>query len=190
MTEDTYQQTNQQLRSHLPSLLLLKARRWWHKLRGVHLGQGALLFSGAQLLRYPARIEIGANAVVKSGAHLCPCNGNAKVSIGERTTIGFHTYIYASSTIDIGADCMIAPFVYIVDSNHGIRAGTPMNRQPDDSRPIRIGNDVWIGAHAVILSGITIADGAVIAAGSVVREDVVKDTIVGGVPAKVIGVRS
>lgn len=190
MTEDTYQQTNQQLRSHLPSLLLLKARWWWHRLRGVSLGQGAILFSGIGLLRYPERIQIGATAVVKSGAHLCPCNANANISIGERTTIGFHTFIYASSTIDIGADCMIAPFVYIVDSNHGTRVGTPMNRQPDGARPISIGNDVWVGAHAVILSGVTIADGAIIAAGSVVREDVARNTIVGGVPAKVIGVRS
>jgi acetyltransferase-like isoleucine patch superfamily enzyme len=186
----THPPINQQLMAHLPSPLMLKIRWWWHRLRGVHLGQGVVLFSGAELLRYPAQIQIGANAVVKSGAHICPCNGDASVSIGERTTIGFHTFIYASSAIDIGADCMIAPFVHIVDSDHGTSIGTPMNRQPNISRPIRIGNDVWIGAHAVILSGVTIADGAIVAAGAVVREDVAKDTIVGGVPAKVIGIRS
>jgi acetyltransferase-like isoleucine patch superfamily enzyme len=65
----------------------------------------------------------------------------------------------------------------------------PINRQPNTARPIRIGNGVWIGAQALILSGVTIADGAIIAAGSVVREDVAPNTIVGGVPAKVIGVR-
>lgn len=127
--------------------------------------------------------------MVKSGAHVCPCNPQASISIGARTTIGFHTFIYATSDIEIGSDCMIAPFAYVVDSNHGIRAGVPMNRQPNTARPIRIGNDVWIGAHAVILSGVNIADGAIVAAGSVVRDDVLSNVIVGGVPAKVIGVR-
>ncbi|RYE43054.1 MAG: acyltransferase [Hyphomicrobiales bacterium] len=85
---------------------------------------------------------------------------------------------------------MIAPFVYLVDSDHGTRKGVPMNQQQNVARPIRIGNDVWIGAHAVVLSGVTIGDGAVIASGAVVREDVAPNQIVGGVPARVIGERS
>jgi virginiamycin A acetyltransferase len=54
---------------------------------------------------------------------------------------------------------------------------------------ITIGNDVWIGAHAIILSGVTIGNGAVIAAGAIVTKDVPAYTVVGGVPAKVIKVR-
>jgi len=189
MNDESAQATNRQLRAHLPSPLLTGLRRLWHRLRGANLEPGVTLFSRVHLLRYPQNIRIGADAVIKSGAHICPCNDKADISIGARTTIGFHTFIYASSNIKIGEDCMIAPFVYIVDSDHGTRAGIPMNRQPNISRPIRIGNDVWIGAQALVLSGVTIADGAIIAAGSVVREDVPSNTIVGGVPAKVIGVR-
>lgn len=189
MNDDGAQATNRQLRAHLPSSLLTSLRRLWHRLRGAHLGRGVVLFSRVHLLRYPRNIRIGADAVIKSGAHVCPCNDQAGVSIGARTTIGFHTFIYASSKIEIGADCLIAPFVYIVDSDHGTRADVPINRQPNTAGPIRIGNDVWIGAQALILSGVTIADGAIISAGSVVREDVAPNTIVGGVPAKVIGVR-
>lgn len=85
---------------------------------------------------------------------------------------------------------MIAPFVYIVDSDHGINLGTPMNLQKNISRPILIGSDVWIGAHSIILSGVKIGDGAVIAAGSVINQDVPANTIVGGVPAKIIKERS
>jgi len=84
---------------------------------------------------------------------------------------------------------MIAPFVYIVDSDHGIGRNELMNRQQNQPAAIRIGDDVWVGAHSVILKGVHIDHGAVIAAGSVVREDVHKFTIVGGVPAKVIGER-
>ena len=61
--------------------------------------------------------------------------------------------------------------------------------QPNVATPIRIGNDVWIGAHAVILSGVTIGDGAVVAAGAVVHQDVMPYAIVGGVPARVLGER-
>lgn len=189
MSYDSAQSTNQQLRTHLPLPLLSRIRRLWHRFRGVDLEDGVVLFSGTHLLRYPKNIRIETDAVIKSGAHVCPCNAQASILIGARTTIGFHTFIYASNNIKIGADCMIAPFVYIVDSDHGIRIGVPMNRQPNTAKPIFIGNDVWIGAHSVILSGVAIADGAIIAAGSVVREDVTTNTIVGGVPAKVIGVR-
>ena len=52
--------------------------------------------------------------------------------------------------------------------------------------PIKIGNDVWIGAHATILAGVTIGNGAVIAAGAVVTKDVPANMVVGGVPAKII----
>lgn len=84
---------------------------------------------------------------------------------------------------------MIAPFVYIVDSDHGIERTLPMNRQPNIVEPIVIGSDVWIGAHAVILRGVTVGKGAIIASGAVVKHDVPAYSIVGGVPARVIGER-
>ncbi|MGE8136139.1 acyltransferase [Novosphingobium subterraneum] len=182
--------TNRQLRAHLPPTLPSRLRSMWHRARGVNLSPGAVIFPRAQLLRYPGNIRIGADAIIKSDAHLCPCRATATVSVGARTTIGFHTFVYASERIDIGDDCMIAPFVYIVDSDHGIALGTNMNRQPNVTRPINIGNDVWIGAKAVILSGSTIGSGAIIAAGSVVRGTVPPGTIYGGIPAKEIGRRS
>lgn len=97
--------------------------------------------------------------------------------------------IYASESIVIGSDCMIAPFVYLVDSDHGIERAMPMNQQPNKVESIVVGSDVWIGAHAVILKGVTIGDGAIVASGAVVRSDVPAYSIVGGVPARVIGER-
>lgn len=180
---------NSQLRRHLPPRFVTAWAVLRAKLRGVVLSHGVVLFSGAELLRYPKNIKIGESAVVKSGAHVCPCNEAAHISIGDRTTIGFHTFIYASAGISIGNDCMIAPFVYIVDSDHGIAKGEPMNRQANITAPITIGNDVWIGAHSVILAGSVIEDGAIVAAGAVVRGHVDANTIVGGVPARKIGER-
>lgn len=180
---------NNQLRKHLPPDWLLSTRRLFQLWRGVRISPEAVLFSGVKLLRFPKNIKIGESALLKSGAHLCPCNSESRVSVGARTSIGFHTLIYASSSISIGSDCMIAPFVYIVDSNHGIEKGIPMNQQDNIARPIVIGDDVWIGAHAVVLPGVSVGNGAVIAAGAVVKEDVGENMIVGGVPARTIGAR-
>jgi acetyltransferase-like isoleucine patch superfamily enzyme len=180
---------NSQLRKHARNGLLYRIVRLAQKSRGATIGQGTLLSPMAKLLRYPRQITIGKEAIVKSGAHLCPCRQEARLSIGDRTTIGFYTLIYASEEIQIGSDCMIAPFVYIVDSDHGLDRALPMNQQGNRTSPIRIGSDVWIGAHAVILKGVNIGGGAVIAAGSVVREDVPPYTIAGGVPARKIGER-
>jgi acetyltransferase-like isoleucine patch superfamily enzyme len=180
---------NLQLRAHLRPTLFHALRALRERLRGVDVGAGALIDRDARLLRYPRRIRVGAGAVLKAGSHLCPCNAGARVSVGARTTVGFHTLVYASESIEIGDDCMVAPFVYIVDSDHGMERSRPMNRQPNATAPVRVGSDVWIGAHAVLLKGVTVGDGAVIAAGSVVREDVAAWQVVGGVPARVIGER-
>jgi acetyltransferase-like isoleucine patch superfamily enzyme len=182
--------TNLQLRRHLPPAWLTRVRAVRARFRGVEVGRDVVLYPGVQLLRFPSHIRIGDTAIVKTGAHLCPCNESARISVGARTTVGFQTFVYASADISIGDDCMIAPFVYIVDSDHGIARGMPMNRQPNTSTPISIGNDVWIGAHAVILSGTVIEDGAIVAAGAVVRGHVGANTIVGGVPARKIGERT
>ena len=84
---------------------------------------------------------------------------------------------------------MIAPFVYIVDSDHGTKLGQKMNLQENNTKSISIGDDVWIGSNVNILSGVTIGDGAIIAAGSVVGDDVQENSIVAGVPAKFIKYR-
>ena len=67
-----------------------------------------------------------------------------------------------------------------------------MKKLPEEFRcflPIRIGSDVWIGSHVIVMGGVTIGDGAVVAAGSIVTKDVPPFAIVGGVPAKIIKFR-
>jgi len=141
------------------------------------------------LLRFPKNIFIEDDVAIKEGARICSCNRNATITIGARTTIGYHTFIFASEQIQIGDDCLIAPFVYIVDSDHGVRRGVRINQQSNITAPIIIGNDVWVGCNATILKGVTIGDGAVIAANSLVNRDVPANVIVGGTPAKQIGER-
>ena len=140
-------------------------------------------------MRFPKNIFLGPNMVLKTGARLCACNERATIHIGENTTIGYHTYLFASAGISIGDNCLIAPFVYLVDSDHSIERQELINRQPNQTAPIVVGNDVWIGTGAKILKGVTIGEGAVIAAGALVKDDVAPYTIVGGIPAKKISER-
>ncbi|MBL7858476.1 MAG: acyltransferase [Cyclobacteriaceae bacterium] len=140
-------------------------------------------------MRFPRNIFIGDGVVVKEGARICSCNENAIIQIGSRTTVGYHTFIFASEKIEIGQDCLIAPFVYIVDSNHQIEKHQLINHQPNETSAIKIGNDVWIASNVTILKGVSIADGAVIAANSVLNHSVPAFEIWGGSPAKKIGER-
>jgi acetyltransferase-like isoleucine patch superfamily enzyme len=96
-----------------------------------------------------------------------------------------------NSKIIFGDNVLVGPSVKMFSGNHGTKLnGNPMVYQERVEADIIIGNDVWIGANSVITSGVTIADGAVVAAGSVVTKNVPANTIVGGVPAKTIKIRS
>jgi len=178
-----------QLRQHLKFSLWNRLRALFQSLRLGSLGRGVFIDKNVSLLRFPKNIFIGNEVVLKAGAQICACNTNAKIKIGNRTTIGFYTFIYASDGIEIGSNCLIAPFVYIVDSDHSITMGRPMNEQPNQTAKIVIEEDVWIATGAKILKGVTIGKGSVIAAGAVVKEDVKPYSIVGGIPGKVIGSR-
>lgn len=133
--------------------------------------------------------------------HKVLLSGN--ISVGNNTTInGPGTEFYSSvSKIKIGSFCSIARHTAIQDHNHNIKNITTYfikyhvfkesNRSSDlvSKGDVVIGNDVWIGTQCVILSGVTIGDGAVIAANSVVTKDVPPYAIVGGTPAKVLQYR-
>ncbi len=116
----------------------------------------------------------------------------SKLVIGERVAINeFNNIRSGGSEIRIGDNCLISQFVSIIGSNHCRAAGISVRDQGWDMRKrgVRIGNDVWIGAHAVVLPGVRIGNGAVIGAGAVVTSDVPDNAIVGGVPARILGVR-
>ena len=178
-----------QLRKHLKYSLYNKLRSWYQGFRIGKLGENVWLDKNVSLMRFPKNIKIADDVIIKEGAKICPCNMDAHVIIGERTTIGYHTFIFASSNIKIGSDCLIAPFVYIVDSNHSILKEKNINQQPNQSKEIIIGDDVWIASNVTILKGVTIGNGAVLAAGTVVNKDIEAFSINAGSPSKIIGYR-
>ncbi|NTJ44633.1 acyltransferase [Agrobacterium larrymoorei] len=103
------------------------------------------------------------------------------------SNVSVNPYACISGKVKIGNDVRIASHVSIVGFNHGFDDATvPIYRQPLTSLGIDIGDDVWIGANAVVLDGVKIGNGAIIAAGAVVKSDIPAMAIAGGVPARVL----
>ncbi|MDO5548128.1 MAG: acyltransferase [Eubacteriales bacterium] len=102
--------------------------------------------------------------------------------IGSGNFFNYNVSITALKMIEIGDNCKVANNVVIVDHDHDYH-NSNIGYQ---CAPVVIGNNVWIGANAVILKGVTIGDNAVIAAGSVVNKDVPSEAIVAGIPARII----
>lgn len=125
--------------------------------------------------------EEGGNGGGKEGG-----KGGGRITLGEHVRVNMGTVIVAYDHINIGDHTLIGEYVSIRDANHGVEPGTPIREQPHSAEGIDIGRDVWIARGAVILKGVTIGDGAVIAANSVVTKDVEPMMIVGGIPAKPI----
>lgn len=116
-----------------------------------------------------------------------------RISIGAGTHIGEHSIIWAGDStgrIALGEKCLLAPHVTITASNYGTDQGAFIMDQPKIEQDVVIGRDVWLGANAVVVAGVNIGDGAVVAAGAVVTRDVPAQAVVGGVPAKVISWRA
>lgn len=139
------------------------------------------------------KVYIGAFSIIivtnenKKGAYK-----DSYLSIGDNTYIGENNNIRAAGgRIQIGANCLISQNITIVASNHEMSKIDLIRNQPWSLTKnfINIGDDVWIGANSVILPGVTISNGAVIGAGSVVNRDVPAFAIVAGNPAKVLRYR-
>jgi len=138
--------------------------------------------SGAE----PGQVKIGPHTLVKREAVLKAKSG--EISIGKHCAIGHRSEILCDKeTVTIGQGVRIAAEVFISTGNHKFEAREiPIHQQGFYYHPVSIGDDVWIGRRVMIMPGVTIEKGAIIAAGAVVTKDVPAYTIVGGVPAEII----
>lgn len=128
---------------------------------GMKAGKCSVLFRNVTIIS-PELISIGRNSNV---GWQCILDGRGRIEIGDNTVIASGAALITGSH-DVGSDCFAPEF-----------------------RPIVIGSRVWIGTRAMLLQGVKIGDGAVVAAGAVVTRDVEANSIVGGVPAKFIRTR-
>ncbi len=146
----------------------------------IHIGQKAIraLCGKLILAKCGKQVNIEKNAVFASS-----------IELGDRSGLGLNCRI--AGKVIIGNDVMMGPNVSMYPTNHAFdRTDVPMAEQGfTPEKPITIGNDVWICANSIILSGVTVGNGVIIGAGAVVTKDVPDYAIVGGNPAKIIKYR-
>lgn len=132
------------------------------------------------------RVTIGKHAIIRPTNIYGDAIGEG-LKIGNNSSIGPYSYIGCSGFIEIGDNVMMSPRVSIYAENHLFEHPDLTIKEQGVKREfVKIEDDCWIAANTVILAGVTIGRGSVIAAGSVVTKDVPPFSIVGGVPAKVI----
>jgi acetyltransferase-like isoleucine patch superfamily enzyme len=137
-----------------------------------------------------AILEIGDNCTIQSYAFFQLTKPHPRVYIGNNTVIGRHCMVTAKNLIRIGNDVLMGSFVQVIDHNHGTARGEILRNQAAEIGEVIIGNDVWIGAGAKILSNAHIGHGAVIGSNAVVTRDIPDYAIAAGVPAKVLRYRT
>lgn len=113
------------------------------------------------------------------------CDYGYNIHTGDNVFINFNCCILDVCEVTIGNNVMIAPYVQIYTATHPLEAKA-RNSGREYSKPITIGNDVWIGGGAIICPGVIIGNGVVIGAGSVVTRDIPDNVFAAGNPAKVI----
>lgn len=161
--------------------------RWYIRLLAPfyqHRGRGSKIYGSVRMDTPPyRRFFLGDHSIIES--YCCINNAVGDVVIGDYTRIGIHNTIIGP--VCIGNHVNLAQGITVTALNHNFEDKTKrIDEQGITTKPVIIGDDVWIGANAVILPGVTIGKHCVVAAGAVVTKDVPDNTIVGGVPAKEI----
>ena len=135
-------------------------------------------------------IEIGSNVHIREHAWI-NCTRKSKnepvLIINNNTYIGRFLHLNAKLSVEIGSDVLISDRVFITDHHHGYEDQSPIKNQPlPKGAPVKLKNGCWIGIGAVINPGVTIGENSIVGSNSVVTKDVKDNTIVGGVPARLI----
>lgn len=155
--------------------------------RHVEGGTGLRAEPGVRIVRLApdTRVCMGDDVLLAHHVGLHLRDRGAVLSIGDGSFVNHRSEIVAHERVTIGRGCLLAWDVQVVDSDSHRMDGRP------HTAPISIGDRVWIGCRATVLKGVTIGDGAVVAAGSVVTRDVPARALVAGNPARVVrtGVR-
>lgn len=161
--------------------------RWYIRLLAPlyqHRGRSSKIYRSVRMDTPPyRRFFLDNHSIIES--YSCINNAVGDVVIGDYTRIGMHNTIIGP--VCIGSHVNLAQGITVTALNHNFEDKEKrIDEQGITTKPIIIGDDVWIGANAVILPGVTIGKHCVVAAGAVVTKDVPDNTIVGGVPAKEI----
>jgi maltose O-acetyltransferase len=159
----------------------------FYRILGMRIGPGCRLESVR--VRRPSQIQLGAGNALTDGCWLWPIDSEhdgIRISIGDYNYFNRDVMIDACNRVEIGSRNMFGPGVYLGDSNHTMRAGRHVAENPMDLGKISVGDGCWLGARAVILKNVTLGDRCVVAAGAVVTRSFPADSVIAGVPARLL----
>lgn len=171
------------------SIISFFRKKYW-QFCGVTIGDNTYVDSFT--VTWPHRLTIGSNCLLESGIYFKidgVYHSNKAIEIGNNVFVGRNCEFNIKESISIGDYTMIASGCKFVDFDHGKGLFTEIGLQNAEVDPIRIGRDVWLGFNVIILKGVLIGDGAVVAAGSVVKCNIPSNEIWGGIPARKISLR-
>ena len=162
-------------------------RSAWLRASGVQMGRGVRLYGPVRILGDPRRVTIGDGCSLHRGVTLWTHDygpGHGRIVLGKDVTLLANVTINSYERIEVGDHTAFGDGCYVQDNDHGTEPGTPIMHQPSHGAPIRIGRDVWFGARAIVLKGVTIGDGTVVGAGSVVVKSLPEGVVAVGAPAR------
>ncbi len=178
------------------------------------VGKGCV-FGRNIVFRHPYKVKLGDNVILDDNL-LIDAKGNDNIGItlkdevfigrnsilsckggdiilDDRTNLGANCYIFSSNKVKLGKDVIVAAYTYFVGGgNYNLdQLDIPINQQYnfEGKGGVEIEDNVWVGAHCVILDGVKIGNGSVVAAGAIVSKGVEKMSIIGGIPAKLLNKR-
>lgn len=163
----------------------------------LSVGKGFIAEDGCEISCFSKRgivfgdkVTIGSYAIIRPST-LWGGEPGEGLKVGDNSNIGPYCYVGCSGYIEIGSNVMISPRVSIYSENHNFKStDMPMKEQGVTRSFVKIEDDCWIASNAVILAGVTVGKGSVVAAGSVVTKDIPPYSVVAGMPAKVIDTRN
>ncbi len=160
------------------------------KVNCVKIGKSFRIDKGFPFFQPGLQMEFGDHVVIdgKNSFVTSSVAKRPRLCVGDNTYIGYGATISVGKQVVIGRDCLIAGGTFICDNNgHPVDPARRHERVGDDEvEPVEIGKNVWICNNAFIGKGVHIGDGAIVAAHSVVVEDVEANTIVSGIPARIV----
>jgi acetyltransferase-like isoleucine patch superfamily enzyme len=145
-------------------------------------------FIGLITVQGTGNVHIGEGTRLGRRAFL-ETQGDGIIRIGRDCTINDGVTIVSYSSVTIGDHALIGEYASIRDANHGTKPGEPMRWQAHETAPISVGNDAWVARGVCVLKGVTIGDGAIVGANSVVTKSVEPMAIAVGAPARSVGAR-
>jgi acetyltransferase-like isoleucine patch superfamily enzyme len=179
------------LRFRYWAVLLSLLRKTRYTLLGMKIGGGTTI--PKLYTTWPNQVAIGKNCTLEPNIYFKfdgIWQSGPSIHIGNHVFLGTGCEFNISLGITIGDNSLIASGCRFIDHDHGMLLGLPMRTQPSTQKAIQLGNDVWLGCNVVVLKGVKIGDGAIVAAGAIVTKSILPNEIWAGVPARKIGQRN